>query len=341
MAATEQSGEIPSAVRPSPKNDRPQAMSVEVELAALDAKISALLPPKYQSCLDAVSPTSMGSAGLKYGSDSRVAWDEIWTHFCDLALAGGPPHRGTLLEAPTAEEVAAEPAGYQLVYEEIVRGIRLTTGLECAPADEPGWVTVQCQSAEMAAWLLRAIMAENVFVRRTQAALNLPAGPQFRIAKEVKNVVVSVAKTWHYWNSHLSESEQAAAALALTSEAASASLLEPPTRAAALARADEYLATTATLARILQQATGLPTVTSQTLGWVKVRLRNEMTAAWYVRAAIAEGILARRETDVLCLPAPAPRSGEDRFEVVERLLELQRLWVARAGKGSLELPEIT
>ncbi len=41
-----------------------------------------------------VQPVSMGSAGLKFASDGRVAWDEMWGLFCDLALAGGPPHRG-------------------------------------------------------------------------------------------------------------------------------------------------------------------------------------------------------------------------------------------------------
>ena len=71
-----------------------QNRNLAAELAALDAKINALLPPQYQHCYTTVSPNSMGSAGLKYGPDGRVAWDEIWTTFCDLALAGGPPHRG-------------------------------------------------------------------------------------------------------------------------------------------------------------------------------------------------------------------------------------------------------
>ncbi len=79
------------------------------ELAALDAKVNALLPPRYQHCYTSVSPNSMGSAGLRYGPDGKVAWDEIWTTFCDLALAGGPPHRGKLLEPVSQAEVAAEP----------------------------------------------------------------------------------------------------------------------------------------------------------------------------------------------------------------------------------------
>src|SRR5262245_58777245 len=131
----------------------PSALSDE--LAAFEAKVNALLPSMYHQC-DAVSPTSMGSAALKLGPDSRVAWDEIWTGFCDLALAGGSPHRGSLLQAPSPEEVEGEPAGYQLVAEEIARGVRMTTGLPARPAPEPGWVAVGCHGEAMAAWLLRA-----------------------------------------------------------------------------------------------------------------------------------------------------------------------------------------
>jgi sirohydrochlorin cobaltochelatase len=302
------------------------------ELAALDAKVNTLLPPQYQSCFESVSPTSMGSAGLKFGPDSRVAWDEIWTHFCDLALAGGPPHRGALLEAPTPQEVEAEPAGYQLVYEEIVRGVRMTTGLVATPGPEQGWVTVRCHGEEMAAWLLRAVVAENVFTRRREEALQVPAGPQFRVGKEIKNVVVALAKTCHYWKDHLSATQQAAAASAMRGGAETAPLLEPPSRPEALARADEFAATTETMARALQQATGLPVVRSQHLGWVGALFPDEATAAWHVRAAIAENILARREAETVYLPVPSPRRGEDRFEAIERVARLHRLWAARQRK---------
>jgi sirohydrochlorin cobaltochelatase len=54
----------------------------------------------------------------------------------------------------------------------------------------------------MARWLRRAIEIENVRVRREGAVLYLPAGPQFRAEKEIKNVVTVVAKTHHYWIEH-------------------------------------------------------------------------------------------------------------------------------------------
>lgn len=298
---------------------------MSAELAALEAKVGALLPPEYQKCFEAVNPRSMGSAGLKYGPDERVAWDQIWTHFCDLAMAGGPPHRGTLLEAPTVEEVDAEPAGAHLVGEEIARGIRLTTGLLAERGPKPGWVTVPCDSCEMSAWLLRAVMAENVFIRRNEDKIQVPAGPDFRIVKEVKNVVVSLAKTYHYWKSHLL-TEQKTAVANLFGDASTTELLEPPSRPEVLAHAAEYRDVTERAEQAVAQAAGLPIVRGKSQGWIGVKLSDERTAAWFVRSAIAENILARREEDVLFLPVPIPHAG---LEVVERVSRLHRLWSIR------------
>src|SRR5579875_3487606 len=116
-----------------------QHRNVAAELASLDEKINALLPPRYQHCYADVSPTSMGSAGVRYGPDGKVAWDQIWTTFCDLALAGGPPHRGTLLEPVSEAEVMAEPERYAEVVAEIRRAIGLTTVLPTEEGYAPGW----------------------------------------------------------------------------------------------------------------------------------------------------------------------------------------------------------
>ena len=91
----------------------------EFELQEMERRINALLPSEYQGRYESVSPQSMGTAALKFDSEGRVAWDQIWTSFCDLALAGGPPHRGTLLEAVTAADALAEPEKYQAVVAEI------------------------------------------------------------------------------------------------------------------------------------------------------------------------------------------------------------------------------
>src|SRR5947209_18190522 len=93
------------------------------DLEALQVKLKALLPPLYQGRLDQVPTTSMGSATLAYGPDGKVAWDKIWTSFCHLALAGGPPHRGTLLEPVRANDAAAAPEGCQATLAELKRAI--------------------------------------------------------------------------------------------------------------------------------------------------------------------------------------------------------------------------
>ncbi len=168
----------------------------------------AFLPPRYRQGA-VVSATPMRAAALVYDAEGRVAWDQIWgtddpsQPFCELALAGGPPHRGDLLEPATPELVKADWAGYGRVLAELTRGIQVTTGLRTRLSQAPGWIGVECHSEAMALWLLRAIVVENVSVRREGAILYLPAGPAFRLEHEIKNVITALAKTHHYWQEHL------------------------------------------------------------------------------------------------------------------------------------------
>lgn len=182
---------------------------LQVELDRLDARLRILLPEQYQDDYQSVEPTSMGSAGLKFDADGNVAWDAIWQTFCDLAMAGGPPHKGTLLEPGDPSAINADPDGYERVVNEICRGIGLAADLPTTREVQPGWVQVHCYSATMADWLARAIVMENVSARSVGLMLYLPAGPQFRIDKEIKNVVTVIAKTTHYWTGHMSRSQKA------------------------------------------------------------------------------------------------------------------------------------
>lgn len=165
-------------------------------------RLDELLPPRYQNGAP-VSSAPMRSAELTYDDAGRVSWDRMWGSFCDLALAGGPTHRGTLLEPPTAVEVQEQPKAYETVVAEIERGIELVTGLETVKSPSLGWVGVRCQDEAMAVWLLRAIIVENVMVRRQHDLIFLPAGPSYRLEKEIKNVITVIAKTHHYWAEHL------------------------------------------------------------------------------------------------------------------------------------------
>ena len=53
----------------------------------------------------------------------------MWGSFCDLAMAGGPPHKGALLEPGIEADINAQFGRYDEVAEEICRGITMVTGL--------------------------------------------------------------------------------------------------------------------------------------------------------------------------------------------------------------------
>jgi hypothetical protein len=178
-------------------------VSEQAFAAELDRRLRILLPPQYHESDAKLDPKPMGSAGLQYDPDGRVAWNRIWQGFCDLAMAGGPPHKGRLLGPGTADDISARPGDHLDVIEELGRGITLASELPADDSPNLGWIRVQCHSETMAGWMLRAITMENVAVRAEARALDLPAAPGFRIDKEIKNVVTVVAKTCHYWMGHV------------------------------------------------------------------------------------------------------------------------------------------
>ena len=175
----------------------------------------AFLPPRYRNG-GTVSAAPMSAAPLVYDGEGQVAWDQIWgkddpaaasgqvpnSPFCELALAGGPPHREELLEPVPPDLVRADWAGYSRVVAELTRGIQMTTGLRTRLSQALGWIGVECHSEAMAIWLLRAINVENVSVRREGELLYLPASPNFRLEYEIKNIITALAKTHHYWQEH-------------------------------------------------------------------------------------------------------------------------------------------
>jgi hypothetical protein len=162
-------------------------------------RINALLPVAYRGRVDEIQTDSMGSASVQLAPDGKVPWDKIWTRFCDLGIAGGPPHRGRLLEPVDRIDIDSDRDAYHMVVAEICRGISLVSGLETVECESLGWVGVVCENESMAAWMLRAIIAENVIARRERNVVYVPAGPQFTICKEIKNVIVTIAKTTHFY----------------------------------------------------------------------------------------------------------------------------------------------
>jgi sirohydrochlorin cobaltochelatase len=302
----------------------------ETSLALLDERLKAILPEEYQDSYEDVQPISMGSAGLKYGSDGRVAWNDIWATFCDLAMAGGPPHKGMLLEAAPRAEIAARPDRYHDAVQEICRGVTMVTGLTAEPSQTPGWIRVDCASAGMAGWLLRAIVMENIAARCEGSALFLPAGPAFRLEKEIKNVITVIAKTCHYWSGHMWRAQQREIEDFFGNMAATSPLIEPLFAGESSSDRDEAAAGDACAKRI-ERETSLRRSPARYTGWLGVECDSVRAAVWMMRALVASNILSRREGTTLFVPVNplTDPGGEVVAQSVIKLQRLQRVSVAR------------
>jgi hypothetical protein len=262
-----------------------------------EERLQTLLPSIYRDRTDEVQPVSMGSAPLAFDVDGNVAWGSMWGSFCDLAMAGGPPHKGKLLEPGTPESILAEPARYAEVCDEIVRGIELAARLRAEPSSSPGWLRVSCRNHIMAEWLLRAITMENVSVRLEESAILVPAGPAFRVEKEIKNVITVTAKTTHYWSSHLIRLQQLGIANLFDQLDSEAPLLQPAwTLGAENADARERIQ------RALEVATGLRTTDHSYANWISLDCGSVLSAITTMRRLVASNILCRREEGAIFVP---------------------------------------
>jgi hypothetical protein len=271
------------------------------EQQVFEARLKTLLPEEYRDNYEDVQPVSMGSAGLKYAPDGRVAWDEIWGSFCDLAMAGGPPHRGRLLEPATRSDIDLDPAAYGKVVSELCRGVEMVAGLAASPSLIAGWIHVDCSSATMARWLAVAINMENVSAYANGMVLHLPAGPHFRLEKEIKNVITSIAKTAHYWMQHTSTAQHRDVAELFEIMDSDSPLMQAPfsthdTRGAS------FEALRDTIAKAIHSTLGLQTSGREYHGWLGVDCLNVRSAIWIMRAMVVSNVLCRREGNLIYLP---------------------------------------
>ena len=271
------------------------------EYEILEARLKTLLPEEYQDSYEDVQPVSMGSAGLKYGSDGHVAWNEIWGSFCDLAMAGGPPHRGTLLEPATKADIDQEPKRYSQVVNELCRGVEMVTGLAAEPSLISGWIDVDCPSATMAGWLVRAINMENVSSHANGMVLHLPAGPRFRLEKEIKNVVTSIAKTCHYWLGHTSVAQHRAIAYLFEIMEGESPLIQAPFPTHD-ARGADFERLRDKIAEDIHSRTGLQATSREYHGWLGVNCLSVRSAVWMMRVMVASNVLCRREGNFIYIP---------------------------------------
>jgi hypothetical protein len=295
----------------------------EVALDELEERLRTMVPEEYRDRTD-VRPEAMGSAGLRFWADGRVAWDEMWSSFCDLAMAGGPPHKSTLLEPGTEQEVAGNPGRSRQVVEEICRGIGLSCGLDAEPSPRPGWVRVRCTSWGMAEWLVRAITMENVAVRRCEGGtIDLPAGPEYRLEREIKNVITVIAKTSHYWDGHMPAAQRHAITALFRRLEAESPLLQPAF-AHTGGDAENGRQLCAWMVEALRERTGLEASERGSGGWVGVLCPDVSSALWMMRRMVASNTLSRREERTVFLPAD--RANEPGAAVtVERMVRIHQL----------------
>jgi sirohydrochlorin cobaltochelatase len=264
-------------------------------LKSLELRIGAILPEQYQDSYFEVQPLPMGSAGLKYGRDGGVAWDEMWGSFCDLAMAGGPPHKGKLLEPASQADIYADGDSYRQVVEEICRGIEMVADLSAEPASTPGWVGVQCVNRVTAEWLLRAITMENVSVRCQGTILELPAGPGYKIEKEIKNVITVMAKTSHYWFGHTSQDQRTTIRNLFAAMEQTSPLLQP----APSGYVFQPQAVKGRMPGMVHNLTGFPASSHAYPGWLGIEYPDIQSAIWLMRGLVASNVLSRREGTVL------------------------------------------
>src|SRR2546430_13239319 len=87
----------------------------------------------------------MAAAPFVWRADGRPDWRAMWTSFCELALFGGPPHRGAEQALRGSETAGADATSDTETIAEIRRGIQETTGLDSETV-APGWIAIACES---------------------------------------------------------------------------------------------------------------------------------------------------------------------------------------------------
>lgn len=281
---------------------------------ALEMRIRTILPEEYQDSYEDVAPVSMGSAALKYGRDGKVAWHDTWDSFCDLAMAGGPPHKGKLLMAASQVEIDAEPERYRQVVDEICRGIEMVAFLAAERSTFPGWIRVNCESTVAAGWLARAIVMENISARCEGTTLELPAGPEYRIEKEIKNVITAIAKTGHYWQDHTGLAQQRIVGDLFSTITAESPLIQPGLIGHDFKDSMDPQPGRSLAARI-QEKTGMKPCDLPCDGWVGMVCPSVKAAIGMMRGLVVSNVFARREDTVLYVPVNTTTDPSGNFVV--------------------------
>jgi hypothetical protein len=177
----------------------------------------------------------------------------------------------------------------------------MVTGLAAEPLLPSGWIHVDCPNFGMAGWLARAINMENVSAHVEGMVLHLPAGPHFRMEKEIKNVVTSIAKTCHYWVGHTSVAQHRAIAELFRVMESESPLMQPPFSTLSK-RAPGFEKLRDEIAAEILSRTGLQATGREYQGWLGIDCTHLRSATWMMRMMVASNVLARREGAFLYVP---------------------------------------
>ena len=204
----------------------------------------------------------------------------------------------------------------------------MVTGFETKAATMPGWVRADCEDDVTAGWLARAILMENVSARCEGSTLYLPAGPAYRLAKEIKNVVTVMAKTGHYWLDHTLDSKKREIGELFERMEAESPLIQPAALGHDLSlEADDALRKS--LIEDLQKATGLQALRIECHGWLGLVCPTVEAAIWMMRAMVASNVCSRREETIVWVPVN-PRMDRDGRAVKRIFSEVHGFARARA-----------
>jgi hypothetical protein len=175
----------------------------------------------------------------------------------------------------------------------------------------------------MAQWLLRAIVMENVSARAEGAHLDLPAGPAFRVEKEIKNVITVVAKTCHYWIDHMWDAHQALVGELLGEIDRESPLIEPAVSSDAdgLRRCGELAGS---ISSAIRAELRLETDIGRYSNWLGIQYSEVSAAIWMMRAMVVANVLTRREGTTLFVPIN-PDTDPDGQAVVRAVVKTHHL----------------
>jgi len=215
-----------------------------------------------------------------------------------------------LLESASKTEIDAAPDRYQQVVSELCRGVEMVTGLAAEPSLISGWIHVDCPSTTMAGWLVRAINMENVSGYSNGMVLHLPAGPNFRLEKEIKNVITAIAKTSHYWLGHTSIAQHRAISDLFEIMDSESPFIQAPFSTQDT-RGIVFESLRDKIADEIHSSTGLQATGREYHGWLGVNCDNVRSANRMMRAMVVSNVLCRREDDSIYIPVnpSADRSG--------------------------------